>query len=62
MPTCSPSGARLVATELALDILDVFTATAFEGGRHVARIDELAAIEAEELGGRRRWCTLDPAT
>jgi ribose 5-phosphate isomerase B len=41
-------GARLVATELALDILDVFVATGFEGGRHVARIDELAAIEAEE--------------
>ncbi len=41
-------GARLVATELALDILDVFLATGFEGGRHVARIDELAAIEAEE--------------
>jgi ribose 5-phosphate isomerase B len=41
-------GARLVATELALDILDVFVATGFEGGRHVARIEELAAIEAEE--------------
>jgi len=44
-------GARLVATELALDILDVFTATAFEGGRHVARINELAAIEADESAG-----------
>jgi len=41
-------GARIVATELTLDILDVFLATAFEGGRHVARIEELAAIEAEE--------------
>ena len=41
-------GARIVATELALDILDVFLATGFDGGRHVARIDELAAIEAEE--------------
>ena len=44
-------GARLVATELALDILDVFVGTEFEGGRHVARIDELAAIEAEEAAG-----------
>jgi ribose 5-phosphate isomerase B len=43
-------GARVVATELALDIVDVFLATAFEGGRHVARIEELAAIEAEESG------------
>jgi len=41
-------GARVVATELALDILDVFVTTAFDGGRHVARIDELTAIEAEE--------------
>ncbi len=41
-------GARIVATELTFDILDVFLATAFEGGRHVARIDELAAIETEE--------------
>ena len=44
-------GARLVATELALDILDVFVTTAFDGGRHVARLEELAAIEAEEAGG-----------
>ena len=44
-------GARIVATELALDILDVFLATAFEGGRHVARIEELAAIEVEEAAG-----------
>ena len=41
-------GARIVATELALDILDVFVSTGFEGGRHVARIEELVAIEVEE--------------
>jgi ribose 5-phosphate isomerase B len=41
-------GARVVATELALDIVDVFLATPFEGGRHVARIEELTAIEIEE--------------
>jgi len=44
-------GARVVATELALDIVDVFLATEFEGGRHVARIEELAAIEADESAG-----------
>jgi ribose 5-phosphate isomerase B len=44
-------GARLVATELALDILDVFLATPFDGGRHVARIAELAAIEEQESAG-----------
>ena len=44
-------GARVVATELALDIVDVFLATPFDGGRHVARIAELAVIEAEESAG-----------
>jgi ribose 5-phosphate isomerase B len=43
-------GARVVATELALDIVDVFISTAFDGGRHQARIDELSVIEAEESG------------
>ncbi len=41
-------GARVVATELALDIVDVFLTTAFEGGRHVARLAELVTIEVEE--------------
>jgi len=41
-------GARVVATELAFDILDVFSSTEFDGGRHVARIEELADIEIEE--------------
>ncbi len=41
-------GSRVVATVLALDIVDVFLTTAFDGGRHVARLDELTAIEAEE--------------
>ena len=31
-------GQRVVGVGLALDILDVFTATAFEGGRHAARV------------------------
>jgi ribose 5-phosphate isomerase B len=44
-------GARVVAVELAFDITDVFLATPFDGGRHVARIEELAAIEVEEAGG-----------
>jgi ribose 5-phosphate isomerase B len=41
-------GARVVALELALDIVDVFFATGFDGGRHVARIEELRVIEDEE--------------
>ena len=48
-------GARVVATELAGDITDVFLATPFEGGRHVARIDELRQIDIDEdeAGGDR---------
>jgi ribose 5-phosphate isomerase B len=41
-------GARVVATELALDIVDVFLATDFDGGRHAARLAEITVIEDEE--------------
>ena len=41
-------GARILAPELAFDIVDIFLATAFEGGRHQARLDEISVIEAEE--------------
>jgi ribose 5-phosphate isomerase B len=41
-------GARVVADARALAILDLFLETEFEGGRHQARIDQLAAIEAQE--------------
>ncbi len=44
-------GARVVATELGLDIVDVFLATPFDGGRHAVRVAEVAAIEQEELDG-----------
>ena len=43
-------GARFVAPELALTILDVFLAASFEGGRHVPRLAKIAAIETEECG------------
>ena len=45
-------GARILAPELAFDIVDVFLATGFEGGRHQARLDELRVIETEEA---RAW-------
>jgi ribose 5-phosphate isomerase B len=41
-------GARVLGKELALVILDTWLATSFEGGRHVPRIQQLAAIEEEE--------------
>jgi ribose 5-phosphate isomerase B len=41
-------GARLLDSATALAIVDRFLATPFEGGRHVARVEQLAAIEREE--------------
>jgi ribose 5-phosphate isomerase B len=41
-------GSRILAATLACDIVDVFLATAFEGGRHQTRVDQLHAIEVEE--------------
>jgi ribose 5-phosphate isomerase B len=41
-------GARLIAPELATVILDVFLAEPFEGGRHIARLDEITEIEEAE--------------
>jgi ribose 5-phosphate isomerase B len=43
-------GQRVVGADLALAIVDAFFATAFEGGRHVARLAEITAIEDEEAG------------
>jgi ribose 5-phosphate isomerase B len=41
-------GGRIVAPTLAEEILRVFLETGFEGGRHVARLEEIARIEAGE--------------
>ena len=41
-------GARVLAPEMAIIVLDVFLSTAFDGGRHVTRIDQLTQIEREE--------------
>jgi ribose 5-phosphate isomerase B len=38
-------GARIVAPELAREILAVWLATAFEGGRHQRRVEQIAALE-----------------
>lgn len=39
-------GARVVGEGLALDIVDAFLGAAFEGGRHVARVEMIAALES----------------
>jgi ribose 5-phosphate isomerase B len=41
-------GARLLGTELALTIVETFLGTGFDGGRHAARVEQIAAIEREE--------------
>jgi ribose 5-phosphate isomerase B len=38
-------GARVVGEGVALDIVDAFLGAAFEGGRHVARVAMIAALE-----------------
>ena len=41
-------GGRVVGTGLADEILEVWLATEFQGGRHVPRITQIASIEEEE--------------
>ena len=41
-------GGRIVAPELAEEIVSLWLETGFEGGRHVRRIEEIAEIEEAE--------------
>ncbi len=41
-------GARIVAPQLAEEILRTFLDTPFDGGRHVRRIEEISEIEQQE--------------
>jgi ribose 5-phosphate isomerase B len=41
-------GARVVGTGLALDIVDAFLDTEFEGGRHGRRVEMIGALETRE--------------
>ena len=41
-------GARVVGAGLAIELVDVFLNTEFEGGRHQTRVDQIMAIEAGE--------------
>jgi ribose 5-phosphate isomerase B len=42
-------GARVIAPTYAREIVSVWLATPFEGGRHVPRIEQIAVIEREEM-------------
>ena len=39
-------GERLIAPDLAIDCVDKFLSTEFEGGRHQRRVDKLSLIDA----------------
>lgn len=41
-------GQRTIGAETAKDIVEAFLGTAFEGGRHSARVDKITAIENEQ--------------
>ena len=43
-------GARVLAAELAIVIVETWLATDFEGGRHLRRLAEIEQIEQEECG------------
>ena len=40
-------GQRLITLDMALQIVQVWLTTDFEGGRHIARIQEIASMEAK---------------
>ncbi len=42
-------GGRVVGAGLALELVDVFLETQFEGGRHQRRINQISAIENGEM-------------
>ncbi|VTN13297.1 Ribose-5-phosphate isomerase B [Raoultella terrigena] len=42
-------GARVIGLELAKMIVDAWLDSEFEGGRHQARIDAIAAIEQQQI-------------
>jgi ribose 5-phosphate isomerase B len=42
------TGAKVVSPELAEQIVETWLATSFRGGRHQARIDQIAALERGE--------------
>lgn len=38
-------GGRVIGAGIALDLVDIFLSTEFEGGRHQRRVDQITAIE-----------------
>lgn len=40
-------GERFLGPQVALDAVDIFVATDFDGGRHSRRVDKISALEAD---------------
>ena len=40
-------GARVIGAGLAVELVDIFLQTEFEGGRHQRRVDKITALEEE---------------
>ncbi len=40
-------GGRVIGAGLALDLVDIFLTTEFEGGRHQRRVDQITALESK---------------
>jgi ribose 5-phosphate isomerase B len=47
-------GARIVAPELAREIVELWLDTPFDGGRHARRVDQIGEIERQEAAGEGR--------
>lgn len=55
-------GAKVIAPALAEEIAEIWLSTPFEGGRHVPRLEQIAALDQrEELGGRRCGASCAPS-
>jgi len=42
-------GAKIISPDLGQEILDVWLRTEFSGGRHIARLEQMAAVERGEV-------------
>ena len=45
-------GGRVVGAGLAIELVDIFLDTPYEGGRHQRRVDKLTALEERERAGK----------
>ena len=49
-------GERVVGAGLALELVIVFLATEFEGGRHALRVDKIRQLDSQSTGGGGSKC------